>query len=77
MVAINQPETDDYVIATRDSDCSYAMIYIPTGKETWIDIQAFGIKSLRAGGMIREPEFLLKDQPSQNPKIFCPSPYSW
>ena len=48
MVAINQPETDDYVIATRDVEASYAMIYIPTGKQTWIDIQAFGEKGLKS-----------------------------
>ncbi|MDW3646347.1 MAG: glycoside hydrolase family 140 protein [Bacteroidia bacterium] len=48
MVAIGQPETDDYVIASRDTDCTYAMIYIPTGKETAIDLRAFGAKPLKS-----------------------------
>ncbi|MEL6253258.1 MAG: glycoside hydrolase family 140 protein [Bacteroidota bacterium] len=48
LVAIGQPETDDYVIATRDIDCTYAMVYIPTGKETAIDIRAFEKKELKS-----------------------------
>lgn len=38
MILGQQPENNDYVIATRDQNGSYAMIYFPTGKTTEIDI---------------------------------------
>ncbi|MFD1316615.1 glycoside hydrolase family 140 protein [Namhaeicola litoreus] len=37
MILDNQIEDQNYVIATRDSEGSYAMIYFPTGKRTKID----------------------------------------
>ena len=48
MVLEEQEENDDYIIATRDSEGSYAMIYFPTGKTTNIDltkISGSGLKS--------------------------------
>ncbi len=38
MVLDAQEETSNYVIATRDSEGSYAMIYFPTGKTTNLDL---------------------------------------
>lgn len=37
MVVNSQPEDNNYVIATRDSEGTYAMIYFPTGKTTFLD----------------------------------------
>lgn len=38
MVIDSQSEDNHYVIATRDSEGSYAMIYFPTGKTTSLDL---------------------------------------
>ncbi len=38
MVLDVQEDTNDYVIATRDIDGSYAMVYFPTGRTTRIDL---------------------------------------
>ncbi len=38
MIMGAQEDTSDYVIATRDSAGSYAMIYFPSGKSTQIDL---------------------------------------
>ena len=40
MVDETQPETDDYVIATRDHNGSYGMLYFPTGKPTLVNLSA-------------------------------------
>ncbi|QIA08637.1 glycoside hydrolase family 140 protein [Draconibacterium halophilum] len=37
MVMDPQPEDNNYVIATRDNNGTYAMIYFPTGKTTFLD----------------------------------------
>lgn len=37
MVIDPQPEDSNYVIATRDNNGTYAMIYFPTGKKTFLD----------------------------------------
>ncbi|WP_303917828.1 glycoside hydrolase family 140 protein [Draconibacterium sediminis] len=37
MVLDSQPEDNNYVIATRDGNGTYAMIYFPTGKTTALD----------------------------------------
>lgn len=38
MIVDKQEDNNDYVIATRDSEGRYAMIYFPTGKATTIDV---------------------------------------
>jgi len=38
MIIGNQPDDNNYVIATRDSKGTYAMIYFPTGKTTLLDL---------------------------------------
>lgn len=40
MIAEDQEEDNDYVIATRDLNGTYAMIYFPTGKKTKLDLDA-------------------------------------
>lgn len=40
MIIDQQPEDNDYVIATRDQDGKYAMVYFPTGKSVEININA-------------------------------------
>ncbi len=40
MVIDSQPEDNNYVIATRDNNGTYAMIYFPTGKTTILDFSA-------------------------------------
>ncbi|WP_422079560.1 glycoside hydrolase family 140 protein [Ulvibacterium sp.] len=47
MIIDEQMETDDYVIATRDSNGTYAMIYFPTGKQVTIDFSRLNTASLK------------------------------
>lgn len=47
MVVGNEEETEDYVIATRDSDGTYAMIYFPTGKETELNLSKLNTDTLK------------------------------
>ncbi len=48
MVLDEQEENNDYVIATRDSNGSYAMVYFPTGKTTKIDFSSLKGNRLKA-----------------------------
>ncbi|MCB0629588.1 MAG: glycoside hydrolase family 140 protein [Saprospiraceae bacterium] len=48
MIVGDQPEGEDYVIATRDENGSYAMIYFPTGKAVTLDLSALSGKKIRA-----------------------------
>ncbi|WP_299535982.1 glycoside hydrolase family 140 protein [Ulvibacterium sp.] len=47
MIIDEQAETDDYVIATRDSKGTYAMIYFPTGKQVTIDFSQLNTARLK------------------------------
>lgn len=64
MVKSRQKEDNNYVIATRDSEGSYAMIYFPTGKSTVLDFS--NLKGLnlvswwfdpRTGNAFKGPSF--------------------
>lgn len=46
MVPEEQAETMDYVIATADSQGSYAMVYFPTGKNTRVDFSGLAGEEL-------------------------------
>ena len=46
MIATEQSENDDFVIATRDQEGSYAMVYFPTGKPIEVDLSSFRGKEL-------------------------------
>lgn len=43
-----QDDTDDYVIATADSEGSYNMIYFPTGKKVLLDFSSLNGTELRS-----------------------------
>ena len=40
MIVGKQADNEEYVIATRDSEGSYAMIYFPTGKSADLDLSS-------------------------------------
>jgi hypothetical protein len=46
MVLAGQEENNDYVIATRDQQGSYAMIYFPTGKSRDLDLTSLNGSNL-------------------------------
>ncbi len=48
MILSEQIDDEHYVIATRDSEGTYAMIYFPTGRNTKVDLSKFGGQSLRS-----------------------------
>ena len=74
MIVTEQAETDDFVIATRDSEGSYAMVYFPTGKPIEVDISTFEGKELsswwydpRTGTSFRGPGAWEKKQVTLTP----------
>ena len=48
MITEEQADSEDYVVATRDSEGSYAMVFFPTGKPTQINFSSLNGKSLNA-----------------------------
>jgi len=40
LIKVKQEDTNDYVIATRDSEGTYAMIYYPTGKPVSLNLES-------------------------------------
>ncbi len=48
MVLDKQEENSDFVIATRDTNGAYAMIYFPTGKSTRLNLSALRGKMLKS-----------------------------
>ncbi len=48
MVVTQQQDDESYVIATRDSSGSYAMVYFPTGKTVDLDLSAMSSAALNA-----------------------------
>lgn len=47
MILGTQEDSIDYVIATRDSEGSYAMVYFPTGKTIQLDLSKLSGNSLQ------------------------------
>ena len=48
MIIDQQQDDLNYVIATRDSEGTYAMIYFPTGKTTEIDLSSLNGETLKS-----------------------------
>lgn len=48
LILDDQEEGKDYVIATRDSEGSYAMVYFPTGRTARIDLSSLSDNQLKA-----------------------------
>lgn len=48
MIETDQEETDDFVIATRDQQHSYAMLYFPTGKPIEVRMKGFEGKDMKS-----------------------------
>ena len=46
MILTQQKDDENYVIATRDENGSYAMIYFPTGRQTKIDFSKLNGQTL-------------------------------
>ena len=47
MIPTKQEDKEDFVIATRDSEGTYAMIYFPTGKSSSVDSSTLSSKMLK------------------------------
>ena len=46
MIKTQQEENDDFVIATRDEQYTYAMVYFPTGKPIEVQMEGFQEKEM-------------------------------